>query len=90
MKLYKFYADWCQPCKAQTKLLEDFEGVEIIPINIEEASSEDLCVKYGVRSLPTLVLTDEFGDIIKIWHGVTHPKEINEAIDKIEEIDTLE
>jgi len=89
MKIYKFYADWCQPCKVQTKLLEDLcEKVEIIPINIEEESSSELCELYGVKSLPTLVLTDEFGDIIKIWHGVTHPKEISEAIDKLEETDT--
>ena len=85
MKLYKFYADWCQPCKAQTALLKDYEGIEIIPVNIEEESSVDLCDKYGVKSLPTLVLVDEFGDIIKIWHGVTHPKEISEAIDELEE-----
>lgn len=90
MRLYKFYADWCQPCKAQTKLLEDYEGIQIIPVNIEEESSEDLCEKYGVKSLPTLVLVDEFGDIIKIWHGVTHPTEINEAIDKLENLDTGE
>lgn len=88
MKLYKFYADWCQPCKVQTKLLEDLkEKIEVLPINIEEESSSELCELYGVKSLPTLVLTDEFGDIIKIWHGVTHPKEISEAIDKLEEVD---
>lgn len=89
MKLYKFYADWCQPCKTQSKLLEDLvEKIEIIPINIEDESSEELCQMYGVKSLPTLVLTDEFKDVIKIWHGVTHPKEISEAIDKLEELDT--
>ncbi|WP_287385716.1 thioredoxin family protein [Lachnospira sp.] len=91
MKLYKFYADWCQPCKAQTKLLEDLnENIEIIPINIEEESSSELCEKYGVRSLPTLVLVDEFGGDLKIWHGVTHPKEISEAIDELEKADTEE
>jgi len=93
MKLYKFYADWCQPCKSQTNLLKDFDKVPIIPVNIEEntvdeETDEDLCIKYGIKSLPTLVLTDEFGDIIKIWHGVTHPKEISEAIDKLENVDT--
>lgn len=91
MKLYKFYADGCQPCKAQSRLLEDLTGMEITPINIEEESSEILCEKYGIKSIPTLVLTDEFGDVIKIWHGLTHPDEISEVIDKLcEEVDTLE
>lgn len=86
MKLYKFYADSCNPCKTQTKLLEDLqEKIEIISVNIEDENSSDLCELYGVKSLPTLVLADEFKDIIKIWHGVTHPQEISEAIDKLED-----
>ena len=89
MKLYKFYADWCQPCKSQTNLLKDFNKATIIPVNIEDnpiddETGEDLCEIYGVRSLPTLVLVDEFNNTLKIWHGVTHPNEISEAIDTFE------
>ena len=59
MKVYKFYANWCQPCK----ILEKNLGVakiqhEIVPINIELPESKELIVKYGVTGIPVLVKED--------------------------------
>lgn len=81
IKLYKFYADWCFPCKQQTKMLEENPvKAEVISINVDEdkQKTED----FGVRGLPTLILVDEFDNILKSWYKLTNSSEINEFIQK--------
>ena len=81
VKLYKFYADWCGPCKQQAKLLEETPvNVELINVNIEE--EEELTKKFGVRNLPTLLLVDDEDNIIKSWHRLTNPQDINTFINE--------
>lgn len=81
VKLYKFYANWCGPCKQQAKLLEETPiNVELINVNIEE--EEELTKKFGVRNLPTLLLVDDEDNIIKSWHRLTNPQDINTFINE--------
>src|SRR5690606_4408260 len=52
------YADWCGPCQVQLPILEDLseelEGrVDIIKINVDQ--QRELALRFGVRSIPTLV-----------------------------------
>ena len=59
--LIDFHADWCGPCKALAPVLDElaleFEGRAVIAkINIDE--SPDLAARYGVRSIPTLVILE--------------------------------
>ena len=53
-----FYADWCGPCKMLLPILERFAeenpGTDIFEINVDNAP--DLSEKYGVESIPTLIL----------------------------------
>ncbi len=54
-----FWAEWCGPCKMIGPHLEeisvDMEGkVKVAKLNIDE--NPDIAVKYGVRSIPTLVM----------------------------------
>ena len=60
-----FYADWCGPCKALSKIIEsvsseEFEDIALVKVNIEKFSS--LASSYNVRSLPTLIFTAESPD----------------------------
>lgn len=81
VKLYKFYADWCMPCKQQIRILEQEPlSVELISVNVEE--QEELASKFGVRNLPTLILADEEDNVITSWHGITSPKTINDFINE--------
>lgn len=60
MKVLDFYADWCGPCQMMKPIIEQVEKehpeVEFEAINIDEQA--ELAEKYGVMSIPTLVVMD--------------------------------
>ncbi|TYC49434.1 thioredoxin [Rhodobacterales bacterium] len=54
-----FWAEWCGPCKmiapALEEIAEEMDGkVKITKLNIDE--NQDMAMKYGVRSIPMLIL----------------------------------
>ena len=54
-----FWAEWCGPCKmiapALEEISEEMAGkVKIAKINIDE--NQNAAMKYGVRSIPMLIL----------------------------------
>lgn len=81
MKVLDFYADWCGPCQMLKPILEQVEKehpeVEFEAINIDE--QQELAEKYGVMSIPTLIIMD--GDEIKeTLVGLKSKAEIEKAI----------
>lgn len=54
-----FWAEWCGPCRMIAPALEEIQQelgdkVTIAKLNIDE--NPDIAVRYGVRSIPTLIL----------------------------------
>lgn len=62
MKILKFSASWCQPCKMLSKTLEDVDlkGCELQELDVEE--NQELTSKYGIRNIPTMIMVDEAGE----------------------------
>lgn len=57
--LVDFYADWCGPCQAMAPVLKEVakahEGkVKIIKVDVDK--NQPLAQRFGVRSIPTLIL----------------------------------
>lgn len=57
--LVDFWAEWCGPCKMIAPALEEIseemgEQVKITKLNIDE--NQNVAMKYGVRSIPTLIM----------------------------------
>ena len=59
MRILKFYADWCGPCKAlsvQFKGIELPVGTKLVEIDIDK--DRENTQKYSVRGVPTMVVLD--------------------------------
>ena len=66
MKVLKFSASWCQPCKMLQKII-DIAG-DKITVDIESLDIDvdtKAAMSYNVRGVPTLILVDDVGNEIK-------------------------
>ena len=56
--LVDFYADWCGPCKMVAPIVNEIANersdITVGKVNVDENNS--LAVKYGVVSIPTLIV----------------------------------
>lgn len=76
--LVDFYADWCGPCKMMSPIIEELATElkgkgKVGKINIDQ--NQDLAIKYGVMSIPTLIIFKE-GKETKRFVGVRDKKEL--------------
>ena len=67
MTLLKFEANWCAPCKTMTAIMK---GMDYTPVDIETEDGENLAITYGVRSIPTLILVADDGEVVSTSIGV--------------------
>jgi thioredoxin 1 len=67
MKVIKFYADWCAPCKAYAPIFEkvmkekdiDYENIDI------DKDTSGLAAEHNIRSIPATVFIYDDGNIFK-------------------------
>ena len=64
--LVDFYADWCGPCKMLAMEIEKAASeidIDIVKVNVDE--EEDIARRYGVMSIPTLILFENGQELKK-------------------------
>tara|TARA_R110001592_G_scaffold46489_1_gene147963 strand:- start:334 stop:585 length:252 start_codon:yes stop_codon:yes gene_type:complete len=56
-KFIYFSAEWCKPCKMLGPLMDELntEGYSVQKVDVD--SNTELSQKYGIRNIPTVVLT---------------------------------
>ena len=70
---YKFYADWCPPCKKQAPIVEaiskEYPNIEFVHVDTDK--DPELAAKYNVQSIPTMVITvdDKQTDYLQGLHS---------------------
>lgn len=80
MKFYKFYADWCGPCRVLTTTLNKAQ-IEYEPINVD--NNEELVKKYDIRTIPVFIAVKDDGTEIDRFVGVKSVDAIKQWIDSL-------
>ncbi|MGE8206379.1 thioredoxin [Heyndrickxia sp. NPDC080065] len=67
--LIDFWATWCGPCKMIAPVLEELDSemgdkVKIVKVDVDE--NQETASKYGVMSIPTLILMKDGQEIDKV------------------------
>lgn len=79
--LIDFYADWCGPCKMLSPIVDtvatENPDIKVVRINID--NEENLAIKYGIMSIPTLVVIKN-GEEIKRSVGLISQEEVEELV----------
>lgn len=79
-----FFATWCGPCKMLSPILEEIgeENKDIKIIKIDVDAYEDLAMKFGIMSVPTLLFYKD-GNLINKKIGFCDKEELLNIINEI-------
>ena len=89
IKLIKFGADWCGPCRAIDPVIDEIKaeydanpekGVEILKLDVDTES--EATVKYSIKSIPTLIYEVD-GTEVSRSSGVQSKSQIVLTIQKL-------
>lgn len=70
MKVLRFTASWCGPCKMLAKTLEDIQTpipFEVVDIDVNPEIAQD----YGVRGVPTMIMIDGNTEVKRVTGAKT-------------------
>ena len=58
LTLIDVFATWCGPCKMLAPVIEEFSenNKDVLVYKVDADQSLDLCRKYNIQSIPTLLL----------------------------------
>lgn len=80
-----FWAEWCQPCKMLTpvldKIAENYTGrLKVVKCNVDE--NQDIATKYGVMSIPNLIFFKD-GQIVNQAVGYMNEAQLSTKVDEV-------
>ena len=79
--LVDFWAAWCGPCKMLSPIVDEVaessDNVKVCKVNVD--NNQDLAFKYGVMSIPTLIVFKN-GNVEKKSVGLISKDEIMELL----------
>ena len=83
--LIDFYADWCQPCKMVSPILEELSEEYADKIKIYKIDTEveqELAGLFGIKSIPSLLFIPKDGKP-QMSQGALPKPQLKEAIENV-------
>lgn len=75
------YADWCGPCRMLGPIVDEVSeentDYEFYKLNVDDA--EELSMKYGIMSIPTLLVFNN-GELVNKSVGLIQKEKIKELL----------
>ena len=91
--LVDFYADWCGPCRVISPMLEEIAeeiSGELRVVKLDIDVNGVTTVKYGVQSIPTLILFKD-GRPVERWVGIVpKPVVVSRIRDHVSAVEAVE
>ena len=80
--LVDFWASWCGPCRMLAPVVEDIASsyagrLKVGKVNVDE--NQEITMKYGIRSIPTLILFKD-GKAVEQIIGAVSKSEIERVL----------
>lgn len=81
--LIDFWATWCGPCKMIAPVIKEIseeyaDKIKVCKVNVDDEPS--LAAKFGITSIPTLILVKN-GEVIKTSVGYIPKEKITELFE---------
>ena len=79
--LIDFYADWCGPCRMVSPVVDEVatdmaDVIAVAKCNVDE--NEELALKYGVMSIPTLIIFRDGAEVGRLVGALPKEKLVEE------------
>jgi thioredoxin 1 len=81
MKVLKFYAEWCGPCKALSNVIKNAGDKITVPIeDVDIDNNIMMAQQFQIRGVPAMVLVDDKEQEIKRKVGMMNEAQLLEFL----------